>query len=62
MSFKEGVIIVTNDFWYDLLDNNYIKPEDILKSTKDIELINNAIRTLLHFKNTMEESEVIIYT
>lgn len=29
-SFKKGASVSTSDFWYDLMDGGYIRPEELL--------------------------------
>ena len=31
MKFKKDAEITTSDFWYDLFDGGYIKPENLLQ-------------------------------
>lgn len=50
MKIKENVTIFTSDFWYDLLQGGYIKPEEILENESDIEDVKNAIKIILDFK------------
>lgn len=39
--------IYTSDFWYDLTDGGYIKPENILTDTLKAEKLNAAIELLM---------------
>lgn len=50
MKIKENVTIFTSDFWYDLFQGGYIKPEEILENESDIEDVKNAIKVILDFK------------
>jgi hypothetical protein len=47
--------IASDDFWYDLTDGGYFKPKDFLVHQKDIEEVNDAIYTLMKFKNSVED-------
>jgi hypothetical protein len=51
--------IITNDFFYDLFDGGYIKPEDLLKDENDVETIKNAIKIIKEFRDLAEENDVL---
>jgi hypothetical protein len=51
--------IITNDFFYDLFDGGYIKPEDLLKNENDVETIKNAIKIIKEFRDLAEENDVL---
>lgn len=59
MEFKKGVTIESSDFWYDLTDGGYIKPEELLKNTIDMQRVNGAIATLMLFKMEAEKQGVL---
>ena len=59
MKFKQGVEITTDDFWYDLFEGGYIKPDEILERSPDITKVENAIELIKRFKDTLEEKELI---
>ena len=61
MKYKEGVKVSTDDFWYDLTDGGYIKPENILEDPADVEKIKNAISLINRWKFEMEENGIIEY-
>lgn len=61
MEFKEGAEIVTSDFWYDVFEGGYIKPENLLKSPEDIKKVQEAIKTLKEFHDSAEDTEVLQY-
>jgi hypothetical protein len=61
MKYKKDVSISTDDFWYDLTDGGYIKPEGILEDPSDVEKIKNAINVLARWKFEMEEKGIIEY-
>lgn len=62
MEYQKDVKIVTDDFWYDLTDGGYIKPEEILADGKDIAKIKDAIETIARWKFDMEEKGIIEYS
>jgi len=57
--FKPNAKIDTGDFWYDLFEGGYIKPNEILLNKNDITLVENAIETLMFFKQEAEEQAVL---
>lgn len=59
MKFKKNAMIETSDFWYDLLDGGYIKPEELLEEAEDISIVEEAISILLEFYESAEAQEVI---
>ena len=59
MKFKKNATIETSDFWYDLLDGGYIKPEELLEEAIDISIVEEAIAILLEFYESAEEQEII---
>jgi hypothetical protein len=61
MKYKKGIKLSTDDFWYDLTDGGYIKPEEILEDPKDVEKIKAAIDTINRWKFEMEEKGIIEY-
>lgn len=52
---KDGVEVSTDDFWYDLTNGGYISPEQILVNQKTAEKVNDAILTIMAFKEACEE-------
>lgn len=62
MEFKKTKAVHTDDLWYDIFEGGYIKPEKLLKNKEDIEKVNNAIKTLLEFRQKAEEQNLIKYT
>lgn len=62
MEFVKKAKIVTDDFWYDLFDGGYIKPEKLLKNQKDIDEVKNAIEILTDFRDSAEDSDIIEYS
>ena len=55
MKIKQGVEISTDDFWYDLTDGGYLKPEEILENQSEILVVKDAIEVLKNFQNSCEE-------
>jgi hypothetical protein len=44
----------TDDFWYDLSDGGYIRPEEILEDKKQIEALKEAIAIVRSFQNVID--------
>lgn len=61
MEFKKDAQITTSDFWYDIFDGGYIKPENLLKSPEDIKKVQEAIKTLKEFHDSAEKNDVLEY-
>lgn len=60
--FKPGASkIETSDFWYDLTDGGYIRPQDILCEPKQITRVNEALKVLLDFKRSLEQAGMVEY-
>jgi len=60
MKIKEDAeSISTDDFWYDLTDGGYIKPENFLDDSEDIDSIYDAINLLESFRDLLEESGLL---
>jgi hypothetical protein len=59
MKFKKTV--TTADFWYDLFEGGYIKPEKVLSSTDDALKVREAINILKEFKKAGEDQDMIEY-
>lgn len=59
MEFKKDIEITTSDFWYDLFQGGYIKPEEILESPEDAKNVRQAINVLKKFYNSAEDKEII---
>jgi len=55
MDIKKGVTVSTSDFWYDLTQGGYIKPEELLEDPKDIKSVKKAIKILREFEISCEE-------
>ncbi len=52
---KKNLDLSTDDFWYDLTDGGYIKPEEMCKNIIDSIPILNAIKIIEEFKRSCEE-------
>ena len=59
MEFVKKAKIVTDDFWYDLFDGGYIKPEKLLKNQEDIDKVKNAMEIITDFRDSAEDSDII---
>lgn len=59
MRFKKGQSVYTSDFWYDLTDGGYIRPEELLEDPKEAEKVNDAIETLRKFRDEARDAGVI---
>lgn len=59
MKFKNNVEpLGTSDFYYDLTDGGYIKPETFLED-EDAKKVLEAIEVIRQFKSEAEELELI---
>lgn len=59
LRLKENVEpVFSTDFWYDLVDGGYIKPEDFLQS-EDAKKVVEAITLLHEFRTTLEINELL---
>ena len=61
MKFKKDAEITTSDFWYDLFDGGYIKPENLLESPEQAKEVNDAMKVLNKFYRAAEDQEIINY-
>jgi hypothetical protein len=52
MKIKKNYKASTTDFWYDLTDGGYLKPEKICANKEDAQRVLEAIRVLEEFKNS----------
>lgn len=56
MQLKEGAVpVVTEAFWYDLVDGGYIDPRDLLDNENDIKRVFEAIEVLEEFQEIAAE-------
>ena len=54
MKLKENLEVSTDDFWYDISNGGYIKPEEMCENPEDAKRIIEAIKTLQEFKESCE--------
>jgi len=52
MEIKKYLGISTGDFWYDLTDSGYLKPEAICAKSEDAEKVNDAIEVIRDFETS----------
>jgi hypothetical protein len=55
MKIKKGCTNSTSDFWYDLTDGGYLKPEEMLESESDIKAVKDAISIIVDFQRSCED-------
>ncbi len=55
MKIKKNCKASTSDFWYDLTDGGYLKPEKICADKEDAEKVKEAIKVIQDFYNSCEE-------
>ena len=55
MKLKENLENSTQDFYYDLTDGGYLKPEEICENKEDAEKVAEAIKVIEDFKQSCEE-------
>lgn len=55
MKIKKNLRISTDDFWYDLTDGGYLKPDEICADKEDAAKVNEALIVLMDFLNSCEE-------
>ena len=55
MVIKKGLEIGTDDFWYDLTDGGYLKPNEICKNSEDAAKVNEAIAIIRDFEQSCNE-------
>lgn len=57
MQFKDlDEPIFSDDPYYDLTDGGYIKPEDMLENQADIDMVKDAIATVMNFLEEAQEA------
>ena len=57
MKIKKGAKLNEDcDFWYDLTDGGYIKPEQVLENQSDIEKVLEAIEIIRDFEQSYFEA------
>ena len=55
MKLKKDATLTTDDFWYDLFDGGYIKPEKLLEDQVDINSVEEAISILEDFRESLDD-------
>lgn len=58
MTFKEGAIITTDNFWYDLMEGS-IELKEVLAKKEELKQVNDAIRTLQTLFSELESAEIL---
>ena len=53
---KLGELREDCDFWYDITDGGYIKPEELLDNKKDAEEVIKAVEILKEFQFAYEDA------
>ncbi len=56
---KDAEGVAMDDFWYNLTDGGYIRPEKLIDDKDQLEKLNNAIATILTFKDELEEAGLV---
>ena len=59
---KDAEPVTSDDFWYDLTDGGYIKPELLLEEIEQIHELEKAIKTIRSFEMEAEEEGLLIET
>ena len=55
MKIVQGLDITTEEFYYDLFEGGYIKPEVFCKNQKDAKKIRKAMKVIEEFRDACEE-------
>ncbi len=55
MKIVQGLDITTEEFFYDLFDGGYIKPEMFCENENDAKKIRKAMKIIEDFKDSCEE-------
>lgn len=55
--FKENIDIYTEEFWYDITDGGYIKPEEVLSDDEQIKKLKEAIDLVRSFEKAIDEKD-----
>lgn len=54
MQLRKDVILATSEFWYDVFEGGYINPADFLANDSDVKSVEDAIKVLTEFSNSLE--------
>ena len=59
--FKEGAEPQggSDGFWYDMTQGGYIRPEELLEDSEQLEKLNKALSTVISFERALEEAELL---
>ena len=57
---KDAEPVTSDDFWYDLTDGGYTKPEDLLEEIKQVHELEEAIKTICSFQEEAEKAGLLI--
>lgn len=55
MKIKKGLTVSTDEFWYDLTDGGYLRPEKICNFMSDARRVIQAIAVIRDFQDSCEE-------
>lgn len=55
MKIKDGVEVSTDDFFYDLMEGGYLKPEELLEDENDVASVREAMAVLDQFRYACED-------
>lgn len=55
MKIKDNCEASTMEFWYDLTDGGYLKPEEMLENPEDVKRVKDAIEVIKEFENSCDE-------
>lgn len=59
--FKKNAKVWTDDFWYDLTDGGYIKPDEFIADKAQAKAVNDAIELLKSMQRQMENKNILKY-
>ena len=54
-TFKEGVEVLSDEFWYDLTDGGYIKPAEVLADGEQAKKLQDAVDLVRSFERAIYE-------
>ena len=49
----------SNDFWYDITDGGYVRPEEVLADPEQVTQIRGAIALLRSFETALESNGLL---
>ena len=60
MKFKADIkATATSDFWYDLFEGGYLKPERFLADPEEAKRLEEARQLLMEYKRELMDSELV---